>query len=231
VNALRRWLARLIGLGLLAGLIYLFFHAGELLDRFAPFELDKPPDLFTSVHLLLLKRDPGRCFAALDGGHVGYEPAPDRPLEDGCGYHHAAILTRSRVSYGGNVLLRCPALVSLMLWERHVVEPAAQRDLGRRITAIRQLGSYSCRNINHAPVGRRSQHALANAIDIAAFRTDEGAIVSIAADWRDPGPRGKFLHDVRDGACRFFGVVLSPDYNALHHDHLHFDTSLWSACR
>ena len=146
-------------------------------------------------------------------------------------YDHAALLTRSNAAYGGGVLLRCPALVSLMLWERHVVEPAAKQELGRRITGIRQLGTYSCRNINHAAFGRRSQHALAKAIDIASFRTDEGTVISIARDWSDAGSRGKFLHAVRDGACRFFGVVLSPDYNALHHDHLHLDTGIWSVCR
>ena len=231
MNRLRRWVRGLIGVGLFAGFVYAFFHVGELLDRFAPFDLDAPPNLFTPIRLLLLRRDPGRCFAALDRGRVGYERAPDRPLENGCGYRDAAILTHSKVGYGGGVLLRCPALVSLLLWERHVVEPAAKQQLGRWITSIRQLGTYSCRNINHAAFGRRSQHALANAIDIAAFRTDDGAVISVAKDWNDAGPRGKFLHAARDGACRFFGVVLSPDYNVLHRDHLHLDTSLWSVCR
>jgi hypothetical protein len=232
VNAMRRWLWATIAGGVVAGLVFAFLHAGELLDRFAPFDLDRTPNLFTGIHLLLFARDPGRCFAALDRGHVGYEGAPDRPLEDGCGYDHAAFLMRSNVSYGsGRLLLRCPALVSLLLWERHVVEPAATRELGRHVTAIRHLGTYTCRNINHATFGRRSQHALAKAIDIASFRTDDGALISVAKDWSDAGPRGKFLHAVRDGACRFFGVVLSPDYNALHRDHLHLDTSLWSVCR
>ena len=40
----------------------------------------------------------------------------------------------------------------------------------------------------------------------------------------------------RDGACRVFSTVLSPDYNAAHRDHLHLDTanrgpSGWRACR
>ncbi len=227
----RRWVWGMIGAAFVAGLVFAFFRAGELLDRFAPFDLDAPPNLFTPIHLLVFQRDPGCCLAAIDSGRVGYERAPDRPLENGCGYDHAALLTRSKLSYGGGVLLRCPALVALLLWERHVVEPAAKRELGRRIAAIRQLGTYSCRNINHAAFGRRSQHARANAIDIASFRTDDGSIISVARDWSDAGPRGKFLHAVRDGACRFFGVVLSPDYNALHRDHLHLDTSLWSVCR
>ena len=229
--ALRRWLWGIIAAGLVAGLLFALFHAGELLDRFAPFDLDRPPNFFTAVHLLLFKRDPGRCFAALDHAHIGYERAPDRPLENGCGYDNAAFLMRSNVSYGGTVLLRCPALVSLLSWERHVVEPAARQQLATRVTSIRHLGTYSCRNINHAAVGRRSQHARANAIDIASFRTEDGAVISVGRDWNDAGPRGKFLHAARDGACRLFGVVLSPDYNALHSNHFHLDTSPWSVCR
>ena len=231
MRALRRWLWAVVGVGLVAGFAYVFVHAGDLLDRFAPFDLDRPPDFFTTLHLMLFRRDPERCFAALDRGHIGYERTPDVPLEEGCGYDNAAFLTRSHFSYERRVLMRCPALVALMLWERHVVEPAARQDLGGRIVAIRHLGTYSCRNINHAAIGRRSQHALANAIDIAGFRTEDGAVISVANDWSDPGVRGQFLHDVRNGGCRLFGVVLSPDYNALHHDHFHLDNSLASVCR
>jgi hypothetical protein len=40
---------------------------------------------------------------------------------------------------------------------------------------------------------------------------------------------------VRDGACRLFATVLSPDYNAAHRDHLHLDEAkrgaMWRACR
>jgi len=232
MKSLRRWLWAMIGLGCVAAIAYAFLHAGELVDRFAPFSLDRPPDLLTTVHLWLLKHDPDRCFAALDQGHIGYDRIPDVPLEQGCGYEHAAILTQSGVTYtGGRVLLRCSALVRLLLWQRYVVEPAAMRDLGQRIAGIRELGTYSCRNINHAAAGRRTQHALANAIDIAAFRTEGGKMISVANDWHDTGPRGRFLHHVRDGACRFFGVVLSPDYNELHRDHFHLDPSRWSVCR
>nr|MBA3526869.1 extensin family protein [Sphingomonas sp.] len=45
-----------------------------------------------------------------------------------------------------------------------------------------------------------------------------------------------FLREVRDGACRLFPTVLSPDYNAAHRDHLHLDvanrgTAGWTLCR
>ena len=37
--------------------------------------------------------------------------------------------------------------------------------------------------------------------------------------------------DVRAGACRFFDVVLSPEFNELHRDHFHFDMGRFRACR
>jgi len=76
MKSLRRWLWAMIGLGCVAAIAYAFLHAGELVDRFAPFSLDRPPDLLTTVHLWLLKHDPDRCFAALDQGHIGYDRIP-----------------------------------------------------------------------------------------------------------------------------------------------------------
>jgi hypothetical protein len=39
------------------------------------------------------------------------------------------------------------------------------------------------------------------------------------------------LRDARDGAWRAFNVVLSPDYDAAHRSHFHFDMGRWVICR
>ena len=41
--------------------------------------------------------------------------------------------------------------------------------------------------------------------------------------WRGDYRDRAFLHDVHDGACQHFTTVLSPDYDANHHDHFHVD--------
>ena len=228
---IRSVLALAFTVAALAALVLAAINGRALLDRIAPFEFDQSPNWATGLHLYLLRDDPKACFAALDRGKIDYAPAPVRPIFNGCGYEDAAILRHTAVSYGGDVLMRCGALVPLLLWQRHVVEPAAQQMFGTRVTAIRNYGTYSCRNVNHARLGRRSQHATANAIDVAGFVLADGTRISIARDWHDAGAKGRFLHAVRDGACRFFGVVLSPDYNALHHDHFHMDASYWHMCR
>ena len=101
--------------------------------------------------------------------------------------------------------------------------PAATALLGSRITRIEHYGAFSCRRLYGRSEGRWSEHATGNAIDIAAFVLADGRRITVREDWMGEGARARFLHRVRDGACRVFGTVLSPDYNAAHSDHLHLD--------
>src|SRR5690606_8726962 len=116
-------------------------------------------------------------------------------------------------------------------WERDIVQPAAEFHLGQKVTRIEHYGAYSCRRVNHADRGRMSEHATANAIDIAGFRLENGRTVRIAGAWDSDTPEARFLRAVHDAACRTFRGVLSPDYNAAHHDHFHFDMGRFSMCR
>jgi hypothetical protein len=54
--------------------------------------------------------------------------------------------------------------------------------------------------------------------------------IGISADWDGDPHRTGFLHAIRDGGCRLFRTVLSPDYNAAHGDHLHLDMGPWRDC-
>ena len=97
------------------------------------------------------------------------------------------------------------------------------RHLNSRLVAISHAGSYSCRRIYGRELGRFSEHARANAVDITGFRLADGTRVTVLGDWAGKSPKSAFLHDVRDGACRLFATTLSPDYNRAHADHLHLD--------
>jgi hypothetical protein len=118
-----------------------------------------------------------------------------------------------------------------VLFERNTLQPEARRHLGSDVVAVRHLGSYACRNVNHVLAGPRSQHATANAIDIAGFVLRDGREIRVAQAWSGTAPEAAFLHAVHDGACKWFNAVLGPDYNALHQDHFHFDMGRWSVCR
>ncbi|MFC7689888.1 extensin family protein [Paeniroseomonas aquatica] len=118
-----------------------------------------------------------------------------------------------------------------MLFERNTLQPAAQRHLGSPVAGLRHLGSHACRNVNHAEAGRRSQHATANAIDVAGFVLQDRREVQLAQGWSGAPAEAAFLRAVRDGACRWFNGVFGPDYNAAHRDHFHLDMGPWRSCR
>ena len=134
-------------------------------------------------------------------------------------------------SYSSDFVATCPLAVSLAMFQRHALAPAARRWFDRGVRRIDHLGTFACRNIYGRPSGRRSEHASANAIDIAGFVLSDGRAVSVLRDWSGNSRRAAFLRDVRDGGCRFFAVVLSPNYNAAHRDHLHLDMGPFRSCR
>ena len=104
------------------------------------------------------------------------------------------------------------------------------------MTEIEHFGSYNCRRMYNREGASWSEHATADAVDIAAFRLADGTRITIVGDWPGKGSKARFLRDVRDAACGVFATVLSPDYNAAHRDHLHLDQASrggmgWRACR
>ncbi|MGE0152092.1 MAG: extensin family protein [Reyranellaceae bacterium] len=155
----------------------------------------------------------------------------DRDQGGGCRFQDAVRFSGAGLAAGGGVILTCRMAVAMAMFERHVLQPAAQAHFRQNVVGLQHLGSYACRNVYSRKTGRLSEHAWANAIDVAGFRLEGGRVVSVARDWRGEGPPAQFLREVRRGACRFFKVVLGPDYNAAHGDHFHFDMARYSVCR
>ena len=127
----------------------------------------------------------------------------------------------------------CAVTAAMALWNRDVVQPLARKHFGQRVVALENLGSYNCRKI--AGKQAQSEHSTANAIDISAFVLADGTRISLLNDWGDADARSEFLHAVRDRSCGLFSTVLSPDHNAAHANHFHFDMAArsggWSVCR
>ena len=230
-------LALLAFLGLLAW-GYARQHPEDL--PWTELDLADPVGAFTGRKLAGLGDDPGKCRALLREAGVRFVALPPRQGGGQCGYDDA-VRFRSGGALGidwrpASLGTACPVAAGLALWEWHVVQPAALRHFGRRVEAIEHLGSYSCRRIYGRAEGRWSEHASANAVDIAAFRLAGGRRVSVLRDWEGEDEEARFLKDVRDGACDLFATVLSPDYNQAHADHLHLDQAArgamgWRGCR
>ncbi len=203
-----------------------------------PLDLGQPVGLFTGRKLPALTGDPQRCRMLLTQagvGHVLLDPGG----AGRCAYADAVRLKPMQGAIAlspASVAPSCPVVAALKLWEWNVVQPQAQRLLGRSVARIEHFGAYSCRRMYGRSTGGFSEHATADAIDIAAFVLDDGRRISVVGDWKAAGKDGTFLHAVRDGACDLFSTVLSPDYNAAHRDHLHLDQAErgatgWRACR
>lgn len=200
-------------------------------DPRTPLDLVAEPNVLAGLKLGWMTNHPEACFAAFRLSDIPITRVPDRPLGTGCDIRNALRLVGTVRTTPAQPMVTCPLAAAWMLFERNTLQPAAQRHLRSDIVAVRHLGTYACRNVNHAAAGRRSQHATANAIDIAGFVLRDGREVRFARDWPGTDPEAAFLRTVRDGACHWFRGVLGPDYNAAHHDHFHFDMGSRSVCR
>ncbi|MGD9810425.1 MAG: extensin family protein [Sphingobium sp.] len=161
------------------------------------------------------------CAGKLSALGARYTPLPDRSYGGGCTAYGSVRIDQILVPVAGLGPMTCPVAENFSAWVRYAVAPAARLYLGSELVRIDSFGTYSCRNI--AGSGRLSEHARANAIDIAAFLLADGRRISVQNGWNGDAQSRAFLRRVRDSACRRFRTVLSPDYNAAHHDHLHFD--------
>ena len=167
------------------------------------------------------------CLARLGQSDAGFTPLPDQYYGAGCSTLNAVRLTwlesddrRLQLSNLGPV--SCPLATTLSGWARFGVDRAARQILGSPLLRIETMGTYSCRTV--AGTARLSGHATANAIDIAAFLLADGRRVSVLNNWSGGTPAEReFLRVIHASACKRFGTVLSPDYNAAHRNHFHLE--------
>jgi hypothetical protein len=203
-------------------------------------DLTRPVGAFTGRKLADLVDEGEKCQGLLRRAGIRFNALPPRSGGAQCGYEDAVRFAAGGamdIAYSPSDLgTSCPVAAALALWEWHVVQPAAFQHFGQKVAAIDHFGSYSCRRIYGRSEGSWSEHATANAVDIAAFRLEDGRRITVVGDWKEEGRKAAFLRDVRDGACRLFATVLSPDYNEAHRDHLHLDQAErgalgWRGCR
>lgn len=200
-------------------------------NPWAVLEIEAQPNFLTRYKLDRLSKDSALCQQVLATANFTYEQVPDRMTGRACGFFNAVRISKTSTRVSAPFSLSCRAAVSLAMWEHHVLVPTAEKYLGQRVATIEHFGSYSCRNVYGRVNATRSQHATAEALDIAGFVLEDGQRIRVLKDWAEPGEKAGFLEDVRTGACRFFDGVLSPDYNAEHRDHFHFDRGPYRACR
>lgn len=211
--------------------VYLgWWHVPANLAPWSRIDLRESPGVFARMQLNSLIDAPGECFLALDRSGLKYRRIRDRPIRDGCGQPNGLSVLRSNVPYSRGFSASCPLAAGLFWYEQEIQE-LARVYFGSELARIDHVGTYACRNVNSSRSGRRSEHATANAIDIAGFRLADGRQVSVLTHWGEDSDKGRFLSDARDTGCRLFNTVLGPAYNAHHKDHFHFDFGRSRICR
>lgn len=180
------------------------------------------------------QRETQQCYADLSAIGVRFSPLVDHDYGSGCAVLGSVQLVDIGVPVTGLTAVRCGEARAFTGWVRNAVAPAAYQMLGSEVAQVNTFGSYSCRNVigTASAAGRRSGHAIANAIDVAGFMLKDGRRVTVLDDWNSPDPQVRqFLQVIHASACRRFGTVLSPDYNAAHRNHLHLEDDHANFCR
>lgn len=242
---LLRWLfrdkrrRRLIALGSVV-VLFVVGIVGELTLAprhlpWRPLAIDDRAGFATDLKLAAIKLGPDSWCERLIAGSDVLETMVLEAHDGGkgCGWETAMHL----VSSGGVTLsgkppyaMRCPLAAGAHIWLTSV-DHRAREILGSGLARTHHAGTFSCRRMYNRKRGPMSQHAYANAWDVTGFELADGRVVSVQKHWNASEPLRTFLRAVRDDACNIFRVVLGPDFNAEHHDHLHVDMGNGFRCR
>lgn len=167
------------------------------------------------------------CQAELKTLGTVFETAA--PIDDGegCGMSNPVIVREilPGIKLSPEATFRCETALQLARMTRETIIPAARIALADKgeLKAIQQASAYVCRNRNSAATGKISEHAHGNAIDIAGFEFDKGAVPMLIAAQDDGTFPAAFQRSLNAAACLYFTTVLSPGSDDAHKDHLHLD--------
>jgi hypothetical protein len=169
------------------------------------------------------------CEAELAGRRVRFRVLDPIDAENGCGAERPLqIDSFAEVELSAPITVRCEMARALDDWLTRTVAPAAQLHLEAELTGLAAGTSYQCRRRNNSATGKLSEHAFANALDLAGFSFAERPPVAIVARNGSPDPERAFQAAARGAACAYFTTVLGPGTNAAHDSHLHVDLAFRS---
>ena len=144
------------------------------------------PDVWPDSQVIAALRECVRLLAPIAADVDVSEPMK----HEQCGAPAPVSLRRigsgaGKVELSPPAVVNCAMVASLHAWVEKTLQPAAQEVLGSPITRLRSASGYACRARigSHANSDRLSEHALANAIDIAGFVTADGRTIEVANAW------------------------------------------------
>jgi len=205
-----------------------------------PLETHRPLGAATKIQLMRLSLSSSETCMTLARETEGFQSIPAEPKAgplkteggDICGWEIARLVygQDETILAPGEANMQCPLSIATYLWAREIDKIAKER-YGEGVARIHHMGTYSCRRQNGNNSGKWSEHAYANAWDIAGFELENGHLVTVLKHWDTVDQDAAFLRDIRKAACKIFNVTLSPDFNAAHRDHFHVDMGPAKSCK
>ena len=169
------------------------------------------------------------CQANLSEVGWDFEPIASFSTQDGCGVADGIKLQRSTMVLSRPTVVTCDLAYAIARFEFEILQPLAEELFKKEVKRIDHVGSYNCRGIRNNRA-RLSEHAKGRAIDIIGVELTDGTRIRVEADWADKGPKGQFLRRATKSACGLFSVVLGPNADRDHRDHLHLDVGPQRYC-
>lgn len=232
-----RWAAFFVLIGAIAfsGYQALTHPKTPLPDEWNPlavFAVTDPVSPLTTWKLQRVLNNPALCLSTVQ---AAANITVMDPLEtsDNCHIRNRVSLASMGSARIDTIETSCSIALRMAMWEHHGLQPAARDILGTEVSIVRQIGSFNCRQIRttQGPSNRWSTHATAEAIDITGFDLSDGRRLRLITDWNGDPASAAFLRSARDSACTWFATTLGPEYNSLHADHFHLQSTGWGTCR
>jgi hypothetical protein len=169
------------------------------------------------------------CLRELAAASVDFRFVAAPPHRDACAFRNVVRVLPGAL-LGRPLYMTCRLALSLRRFEQAVLQPAAARYFAQPVVRLLEDGVRNCRTVE----GYRSllsEHAFANAIDVAGFVLRDGTEIDVANDRADSGTHAAFVREVTQGACTVFSTVLGPGFDERHGSHVHLDAGLLGGCR
>jgi hypothetical protein len=172
------------------------------------------------------------CKTRLQGLDIVNTPPQSIGQKSGCGAPAPVVVSEvAGVSISPPAELTCDMAEALHGWVASSLVPASKIHLKKKLVTINNASAYVCRRRNNSKTGKLSEHAKANALDVATLGFEDGSKISIKGDWSGLkhliglSAQGQFLRHIRRDACIRFTTVLGPGSDAHHGDHFHIDVA------
>lgn len=127
------------------------------LDPWAALDIrEEPAPMVTRMKLARLQRERRLCDAALATAGLRVVRVAHHQSAKSCPLSDVIYVAPENRLFSHPFHATCPLAVSLAMFVRHTLQPAARRHLGAEIARIEHVGSYSCRAIRGAPPSRNA---------------------------------------------------------------------------